>query len=191
MASLTKRLFSPEEYLEMERKADYRSQYLDGEIFAMAGASEPHNLITVSVAAVLHSQMKGRSCKVYASDMRVDVRLNGLYTYPDVVAICGEIKLSDEHKDMLLNPTVIIEVLSESTEAFDRGEKFERYRRIESLVEYLLVAQDRPHIEHYVRQASGRWLLSEANGLDNSLHLNSIGCDLSLADVYEKLDLAR
>lgn len=182
--------YSPEEYLELERKAEYKSEYFNGEIFAMSGASEEHNLIAGNVFAALHSQFRGRPCKVYASDMRVKVSQTGLYTYPDVVAVCEEAQLEDDQLDTLLNPTVLIEVLSKSTEAYDRGDKAEYYRKLSSLAEYLLVSQDKHHIEHYVRQSDHTWLLSEASELQDVITLPSIDCTLSLADVYDKVGLS-
>jgi Uma2 family endonuclease len=179
--------YSPQEYLELERKAEYKSEYFNGEIFAMSGASEEHNLIVGNVFAALHNQFRGRPCKVYASDMRVKVGPTGLYTYPDVIAVCEEAQLEDAHLDTLLNPTVLIEVLSRSTEAYDRGEKAEHYRRLPSLAEYLLISQDKPHLEHYLRQSDNRWLLSEASELHTVITLPAIDCTLSLAAIYDRV----
>ena len=179
--------YSPQEYLKLERQAEYKSEYVNGEIFAMSGASEEHNLIVMNVAAALHAQFRGRPCKVYANDMRVKVSPTGLYTYPDVVAVCGEAQLEDAHLDTLLNPTLLVEVLSSSTEAYDRGEKAEHYRRLPSLAEYLLISQDKPHLEHYRRQADGRWLLSEASQLHALISLPAIDCTLRLAAVYDRV----
>lgn len=183
----TRRLFTPEEYLTIERNARQRSEYFAGEIFAMGGASERHNLIVTNIVGELRQQLKGRPCKVYANDMRVKVSRTGLYTYPDVVVACDGARFDDEHKDTLLNPTLIIEVLSQSTEAYDRGEKAGHYRKLESLAEYLLVAQDKQHIERYVRQDHEQWLLTEASGLQGSVRLSSIECELALAEVYDKV----
>jgi Uma2 family endonuclease len=151
------------------------------------GASEPHNLVVTNIVAELRTQLKDRDCRVYSSDMRVDLREQKLFAYPDVVVVCGEPKLSDEHHDNLRNPVVIIEVLSQSTESYDRGIKFIKYRRIESLREYLLVAQDVALIEHYVRQENDDWLMSEASGRGASVRLGSIECDLRLSEVYDKV----
>jgi Uma2 family endonuclease len=182
------RRYTPEEYLTLERKAEYKSEYVNGEIFAMSGASERHNVIVLNIGASLHAQFRHRPCRVYASDMRVKVSQTGLYTYPDIVALCGEPQFDDAQKDTLLNPAVIIEVLSPSTEAYDRGGKFEHYRKLASLAEYLLVSQEKPHLEQYVRQPDNLWLLSEASSLQNTVHLPSIDCSLSVADVYEKVE---
>ncbi len=157
---------SPEEYLAFERSHPERHAYLAGEMFAMGGASERHNLIVINVGRELSLQLKGRPCRTYANDMRVKVAPTGLYTYPDIVVVCGEARFDDEQRDTLLNPTVLIEVLSTSTEAYDRGEKFAHYRKLDSLAEYLLIAQDTVHIEHYVRQPDHQWLLSETDRLD-------------------------
>ena len=169
MASKPTQHFTAEQYLAAERQSAYKSEYIDGEIVEMVGASEPHNLIVTNVVAELGVQFRGRQCRVYAGDMRVDVRESGLYAYPDVVALCGEPILADDEQDNLRNPTVIIEVLSKSTEAYDRGKKFMKYRRIESLMEYVLIAQDRCHVEHYVRQQHGGWLLSESTALSDEM----------------------
>lgn len=180
--------YTPEAYLALERKAEYKSEFLAGEIFAMSGASERHNLITLNVAAALHTQFRGRPGRAYTSDMRVKVSPTGLYTYPDVVALCDEPQFDDEQKDTLLNPTVIIEVPSSSTEAYDRGGKFGHYRKLTSLVEYVLISQEEPHVEHYVRQSDNQWLLSETNSLQDAVQLPSINCTLVLAEVYEKVE---
>ncbi|MFZ1640136.1 MAG: Uma2 family endonuclease [Candidatus Contendobacter sp.] len=181
---------TPEDYLAIERSAEYKSEYFDGEIFAMTGASEPHNTIVVNTTIHLGSQLKKRPCKLYVNDMRVKVSPTGLYTYPDLVVICGKGQFDDAHLDTLLNPTLIIEVLSDSTEAYDRGRKFEHYRHLDSLVEYVLIAQYRPHVESYRRQPDHQWLLTECNGLDGTLRLQSIDCDLALAEVYDKVEVS-
>ena len=189
MPSPPKPRYTPEEYLALEREAEYRSEYFAGEVFAMSGASERHNLIVSNIVAALHTQFRKRPCKVYASDMRVKVSATGLYTYPDVVALCEEAQFDDDQKDTLLNPTVIIEVLSPSTEAYDRGEKFAHYRKLTSLAEYVLISQDKPHVEHYVRQPDNQWLLSEASRLQDTVRLPSISSTLVLAEIYEKVEV--
>jgi Uma2 family endonuclease len=184
-----KTFLTPEQYLEIERAAEYKSEYYEGEMFAMAGAGEAHNVLVGNLIAGLHQQLRSRPCRVYSNDMRVRVRATGLYTYPDVVVVCGERRFLDERRDTLLNPSLLIEVLSPSTEAYDRGRKFESYRSIESLSEYLLVASDRVHVDLYTRQPDGRWLLTSADRLEDSLDLQSAGFRLSLAELYEKVDL--
>jgi len=191
MSSLPKLRFTPEQYLALERRAEYRSEYFNGEIFAMAGASREHNVIAGNVFASLHSQLKGRPCETYQNDMRVRVSETGLYTYPDVVVACGEPVFEDAEVDTLLNPTLIIEVLSTTSEAYDRGDKFEQYRTLASLQEYVLIAQDRYRVERFVRQADGQWLFSAANRLDQVVSLASIDCRLPLAEVYDRLELPK
>lgn len=180
---------SSADYLAIERSAEFKSEYFNGEIFAMSGASEPHNVIVLNTGAEIRQHLKKRPCKVYANDMRVKVSPTGLYTYPDVVVVCGQAQFDDAHLDTLLNPTILIEVLSDSTEAYDRGRKFEHYRSLESLAEYVLIAQNRPQVEAYRRQPSQQWLLTESRGLEGVLRLHSIECDLALAEIYDKVEL--
>ncbi|EDN67283.1 protein of unknown function DUF820 [Beggiatoa sp. PS] len=179
---------TPENYLAKERQAKYKSEYFDGEIFAMSGASEAHNLISGNIFAELHAVFKKRPCKVYNNDMRVKVSPTSLYTYPDIIALCDKPRFDDEQKDTLLNPTVIIEVLSDSTANYDRGTKFKHYRTLDSLKEYLLMAQDKCHIEHYVRQINNQWVLSETNNLQETIDLPSIDSRLALTEVYDKVE---
>jgi Uma2 family endonuclease len=188
MSLQPKAYLSPEDYLALERSAEFKSEYFAGEIFAMAGASESHNLIVINAIRELSIQLKKRPCKVYANDMRVRVSPTGLFTYPDVVVVCGQTQFDDSHLDTLLNPTLIVEVLSDSTEAYDRGRKFEHYRKLESLAEYVLIAQHRPHVESYRRQPDRRWLLTESDGLDGGLRLDAIDCELALAEIYDKVE---
>ena len=189
MVSQAEQRFSPEEYLALERRAEYKHELIDGQIVAMTGASESHNLMVMNVGASLHSQLRSTPCKVFPSDMRVQVDQARFYTYPDLVVVCDEAKYGDGELDTLLNPTLIIEILSPSTEAYDRGEKFRRYRSVGSLQEYVLITQDRPHVERYVRQSKGDWLLSEFEGLGAEVELRSIGCRLRLNEVYERVKL--
>ncbi len=189
MSSQVKTFLTPEEYLALERAADYKSEYFNGEIFAMTGASRKHNLIAVNVVAALHPQLRKRPCEIYTSDMRVKVNATGLYTYPDVTVVCETPLLEDHWKDTLLNPTLLVEILSKSTAGYDRGEKFEHYRKLPSLAEYLLIAQDKHHVEHYARQPDNQWLLSETNDSQATIDLPSIVCRLMLADVYDKVEI--
>jgi Uma2 family endonuclease len=189
MSSQAQKHYTPEEYLALERQAQCKSEYYAGEIFAMAGASRWHNLIVTNVLRELSLQLKGRPCTTYPSDMRVKVSPTGLYTYPNVTVVCGEAQFEDNQQDTLLNPTLIVEVLSESTEAYDRGGKFAHFRKLTSLMEYVLITQTKPHIEHYVRQPDNRWLLSEVDSLPDAIHLPSIDCHLALAEVYDKVDI--
>jgi Uma2 family endonuclease len=152
MSSLPEPWLSPEEYLAIEREAETKSEYFDGHMYAMSGASEPHNVITVNLSGELRQQLRGRLCRAYSNDMRVKVSETGLYIYPDVVVVCGERRFDDAHRDTLLNPALLIEVLSPSTELYDRVKKFAQYRQLESLTDYLLVAQDRCAVDHYSKQ---------------------------------------
>jgi Uma2 family endonuclease len=185
-----KKRYTPQEYLDRERRSEFKHEYHAGEVFAMAGATEPHVLITTNVVFHLSAQLRQRPCRVYSGDMRVKVSATGLYTYPDAAVVCGEPRFEDERRDTLLNPEVVVEVLSESTEAYDRGKKFEHYRSVPSFREYVLIAQDRHRVERYTRQPDGRWLLSdEADGLDAVVELSSIGCELRLSEVYHLVNL--
>jgi Uma2 family endonuclease len=153
----------------------------------MSGASRQHNLISLNIGAELRAQLRDRPCEVYTSDMRVKVSLSGLYTYPDVVVVCEEPAFEDTVGDTLLNPTLLVEVLSKSTADYDRGSKFEQYRTQASLQEYLLVAQEKSHVVHYVRQSDLTWLLEETHDSATTIRLPSIGCDLALSEVYAKV----
>lgn len=187
MTSHPKNLLTPDEYLAIERKAELKSEYYAGEVFAMAGASRQHNLIVSSIIRVLGNQLLERDCNVYPSDMRVKIEKTGKYTYPDVAVVCGAEQFEDTHRDTLLNPAVIVEVLSETTEAYDRGKKFENYQYIETLREYILVSQEPYRIERYVRQNDKNWTYSEYHEAEEIVELSTIGCELSLKDVYAKV----
>ncbi len=180
---------SPEEYLAIERQAEIRSEYLDGEMFAMAGGSYFHNVIVGNLVGEIRQQLKGKQCTVCPNDQRVHIPETGLYTYPDVVVICGEPRFEDEHLDVLLNPILIVEVLSTTTEAYDRGKKFQNYQKIDSLAEYVLVAQDQHRVERFFRQDGNEWLLTTTAGLESAVFLASIQCVLALAEVYDKVAL--
>lgn len=187
MSGQVKPYVSQEEYLALERKADYKSEYVNGEVFAMTGASRKHNLIAGNVFGELRQQLKGKPCEVYPGEMRVKAPASRSYVYPDVVVVCGEPQLEDEFLDTLLNPTLVVEVLSKSTESYNRLAKAGYYRTIESLAEYMLVAQDEYRIEQYVKQADARWLLTDIRGLESAVELQSIGCSLALRDVYDRV----
>ena len=186
----TQTLFTPEEYLAKERKALTKSEYRNGRIYAMPGASREHNLIAVNVTGEFYIQLRTRSCEIYPSDMRVKVSTAGLYTYPDVIVVCDEPRFDDTHFDTLLNPTVLIEVLSPSTAAYDRGEKFAAYQKLDSLCEYVLISQNNVCVEHYLRQEQD-WDLTEFRSLDDVFSLVSIGCDLSLQAIYAKVQFSQ
>jgi len=187
MSSMSVPRYTPEQYLDMERRAETKSEYYHGEIFAMAGASWNHNVLVSNINSICNQQMQGRPCQAVTSDLRVQT--GAVYYYPDIVALCGDPDFADIHADSLLNPMVIVEVLSPSTEAYDRGLKFVEYRRIESLQHYVLVSQDTMRVEVYDRQNDIHWLLHELNQPSDILHLESIGCVISLADIYRNVRL--
>jgi len=188
MASDRKTLLTEEQYLEIERKAERKSEFHDGEMFAMAGASWVHNQLVWNVIAHLGRQLGSGPCRGCPSDMRVRVSATGLYTYPDIVVVCGEPKFLDGHTDTLLNPTLIVEVLSASTEAYDRGRKFEHYRSLASLRQYLLVASERIETELRTRQADGQWLLSFASKVEDVIDLESVGARLLVPEIYSGVE---
>jgi len=175
------------EYLRLERAAEFRSEFFDGEMFAMAGGTRAHSLISINIGGELRTKLAGKPCVVYNADLRVKSEATGLYTYPDVSVVCGEQRFLDEEEDTLLNPTLVVEVLSESTEAYDRGKKFEHYRQIPSLREYLLVSQHEARIEKFTRQKDGTWTLKEAVGMDAVIQLASIGETMALSEVFAKV----
>ena len=180
---------TPEEYLAFERKATTKHEYLNGQIVAMSGASFAHNFITVNIATSLNVQLMEGECRVATSDMRVKVTQIDSYFYPDVVVVCGAPRAEDDTFDTLLNPTLIVEVLSPSTEGYDRGEKFEHYQQIASLKDYILISQDEVHVEYYYRQEN-EWLQTEFVELEDVLSLQSIGCELRLSDIYRRVEVA-
>jgi Uma2 family endonuclease len=178
---------SEADYLRLERQAEHKSEYLDGEIFAMAGGTRAHSLIAGNVIAELRNLLKATDCVAYNADLRVKVEATGLLTYPDVSVVCGEQRFLDEQEDTLLNPGVIIEVLSDSTEAYDRGKKFENYRQIPTCREYLLVGQKEPRVDQFIRQSNGEWTLKEAAGLSGEISVPALGVVLRLAEVFAKV----
>lgn len=184
MLTKEKKYISPEEYLKSEREADTKNEYYDGEVFAMSGASLKHNIIAGNIFANLHSKLKNTSCRPFGSDMRINVSENGLFTYPDISIVWGEIEFYDSETETILNPVVIFEVLSKSSHNYDRGGKFKLYRDIKSMKEYILVAQDSVNIEHYQKQPDGKWLLDEIRILDSELILDSIECKININDIY-------
>ena len=181
--------FTPAEYLVWERKAAVKSEYLRGEILAMSGASLAHTLITLDIATELNIQLRGSECEVVTNDMRVKTSPQVAYFYPDVLVFCGEPQFEDNTFDTLLNPVTIIEVLSPSTETYDRTEKFEYYQQVVSLKEYVLVSQDKVHVEHYCRQGT-EWVLKEFRRLQDALTFSTIGCELALLDIYRRTSFA-
>ena len=185
MTALAKRYFTPAEYLELEVKADYKSQYVAGEIYAMSGSQAPHVLIESNLIGELRNRLRGKSCEVFTSNMRVRVKRGDLYTYPDVSVVCDRPEFDFASKpESLLNPQVVFEVLSPSTESFDRGDKFARYRKLDSLTDYVLVSSELMRVEHYIRQEGGAWILMEYDRPDEGVPLRSIDCELPLAEIY-------
>ena len=178
---------SEADYLRLERQAEIRSEYFDGEMSAMAGGTRAHSLIGMNIGAELRTQLKGTDCVVYNTDLRVKVEATGLFTYPDVSIVCDEQRFLDDQQDTLLNPVVMVEVLSDSTEAYDRGKKFGHYRQIPTCREYLLVSQKERRIEQFIRQVNGEWILKEAVGLEAEMKLVSLGIVLRLAEVFAKV----
>ncbi len=186
MSSLPSYYLSPEEYLSIERQAEYKSEYIDGVLYAMAGGSERHNLIAGNLITELNIRLREAPCRVYPSDLKVRVPNPKRFFYPDVSVVCGDTQFADDEKDVILNPVLLVEVLSESTAAFDRGKKFQSYQQIESLQEYLLVSQDEPLVEHFLRQEDGHWLYTKVSGLDEAIILPGLQCQLALSDIYNK-----
>jgi Uma2 family endonuclease len=183
-------LLTPAEYLRIERDAPHRSEYFAGVMFAMAGGSPRHILIKTNLVGELRSRLKGRPCTAYDSDLRFRVSASGLYTYADASVICGELEGDDADPNTVLSPTLIGEVLSDTTEAYDRGKKFDHYRNLASLKEYLLVWQDAPTVERFSRNPDDTWTLTVVTGLDGVVELPAIGVALSLAEVFDKVEFA-
>src|SRR5262245_49807792 len=190
--------YTEEQYLSIEREADERHEYLDGQIYAMAGESPEHGAICTNLTAEIALQLRGTPCQAFAKDMRVrsgplprrSYSQKGLYSYPDLMVVCGEMQFLDENRDVIINPKVIIEVASPSTEAFDYSEKFQRYRiHNPSLTDYLIVAQNRPSVEHFARQENGQWVIAaSAVESSESVHIASINCTLQRAEIYDRLE---
>jgi len=180
-------LIGPDEYLAIERESDTKSEYLDGFVVSMTGASINHIRIVTNITIELGNQLRGRGCDILTNEMKVRLRDSRKFFYPDVTVLCGEPQFHDERKDIIVNPLLIIEVLSPSTESFDRGAKFQAYQQLDSLREYLLVTQDKTVIEQFVRETGERWTYQATIGADSSLALPSIECSLDLSAVYDKV----
>lgn len=187
MSAVSKLRVTPQEYLALERKAEYKSEFYQGEIFAMAGASSAHNIISSNLNRILGTQLLHRDCIVYGGDMRVKVSPLGKYTYPDIMVACGNKIFDDAEEDTLVNPVLIIEILSHSTERYDRGAKFDHYQFIKTLAEYVLVSQDNRRVERYVRQANGDWAYRAFKENEDVIKLESLGCELVLHEIYLKV----
>jgi Uma2 family endonuclease len=178
---------TPDEYLEADRKARFRSEYYQGRMYAMSGGTYPHATVILNLAAELRQALRQTPCTVTASEARLRISVDGLYTYPDIMVVCGEARFADDQKDTVLNPAVIIEVLSKSTEAYDRGLKFAEYRKLDSLCEYVLVSVSEPRVERFCRQSDGRWLLSDCAGPGAACRLETLDCQVLLSDIYHKV----
>jgi Uma2 family endonuclease len=183
-ASQLSTILSDEEYLAFERSSEIKHEFLSGHVYAMAGATREHNLITGNIAGELRLQLRGKPCETYSNDMRVRISRTALYTYPDVVVVCGTPLFLDDHRDTLINPLLIIEVLSPSTEGYDRGEKFKYYRSIESFSEYMLIAQDKIAADHFVKQ-DNIWTIRE---VEQEIRLITIPCLLNFSDIYDRVE---
>jgi Uma2 family endonuclease len=175
---------TPQEYLIRERQASTKSEFYQGEVFAMGGGSANHSLIAANFVGEVRNALKDKPCAVFNSDLRVQVQSTGLYTYPDATIVCGDLEFDDDHRDTLLNPTVIVEVLSDSTEKYDRGKKSNHYRQITSLKELILIAQDRPHVERFTRQPNGDWLFHEQKDPEADFELKSLGISVAISELY-------
>ena len=197
----TERLYTVDEYLELVRTSEERWQYLDGEVWMMAGESDAHGDISVNLTAELHFQLKGKGCRVRGKDAKIKSggfaqkagqSTKGMFSYPDLVVICGEPKYHDKKKDIILNPQVILEVLSDSTADFDRGDKFTRYRMFNStLTDYVLASQDKPQVEHFIRQDDNSWKVFTYIGLDKTFKIESIECELKLSEIYDRVKFSK
>lgn len=185
--AVAEKLYTPEEYLEFEREAEFKHEFIDGEIIAMAGASREHNLIGVNVSGELRSRLKGKNCEIYANDMRVRMRKNR-YGYPDVVVVCDEPQFADDEFDVLLNPLIVVEILSKSTRFRDKTEKLITYQKMETLRECLLIEQDERRIEHYIKKTPNQWLLYIYESLDEIINLKSVNCKLPVAEIYAQIE---
>ncbi len=184
-------LYSPEEYLELERRAQTRHEFVDGIIYAMAGESLSHSQICINLAGEVRTALKGKSCQALSPNMKVRAESKGMYAYPDLTIVCGEPIFHDKQRDVLLNPQVIIEVLSPSTQRYDQTKKFFRYRKeLPSLTDYVLIYQDAPFVEHHEKQPDERWTHNAADGIDDVLRIVSIEIELSLREIYDRVEFA-
>lgn len=188
MSALPKPSLTAAGYLAIERAAETKSEFFDGEMFAMAGTTKNHARIVMNLSGELRARLKGRSCEPFATDLRVKVEANGLYTYPDLVVVCGEQRFEDDRLDTLLNPTLVVEVLSETTERYDRVKKFDLYRALPSLQEYVLVSQSEPRVEQFLRQPDGEWNLRITTDPTAFVNLTSLECEIPFAEIYERVE---
>ncbi len=186
MALPAEKYITPEEYLAIERLADYKSEYYDGELFAMAGGSKRHNAIAANVTGELRQKLKKKPCLVFNSDQKIYIEDYELYTYPDVSLVCGKLDYDGPEPDVITNPILIVEVLSESTAGYDRGKKFEFYRSLSSFRHYILIDQERVFVEHFYKD-QGKWIMTVFKSMEDALHLDDLECDLAVAEIYDKI----
>jgi len=191
MSAVPEQYLTIDDYIALEESSGVKHEFLDGAAFAMTGASPAHNLMTFNVASILRPQLRGKSCRIYSSDLRLKVEATGLYTYPDASVVCGPAQFADTPKNTITNPAVLIEILSPSTESYDRGKKSQHYRKIESLRAYLLIAQDSRHVELYVKEEQNRWVLAEFSQEDAVVPLDTIGCAMTVKDIYEDVEFEK
>ncbi len=187
MSAFPEPYYSLEDYFALEERGEGKHEYFRGEIFAMTGGTERHNLITGNVIGELRNQLRGKGCKVYPSDLRVKIEATGLYTYPDTLVICGPVQFEGTRRDSVTNPVLIAEVLSPSTEGYDRGRKFQQYREIPSLRAYLLIAQDAMRVEYYARQNGQEWRFTDYITPEARIHLEAVDATVTLADIYDQV----
>ena len=187
MSSLPKHRYSVEEYLAIDREADYKSEFVAGDIFAMGGASPKHVLIAGNIAGELRNRLRDTNCQVYSADLRIQAETDNVYYYPDVVVVCGRPEYRDSRRDTVTNPLVIVEVLSPATRNYDRGDKFAHYRRLDSLRVYILIDQEACHVEHFVRK-EGIWEFSEIDDCEGSLVIPTLDITIELTEIYAKLE---
>jgi len=186
----TQTIFTPEDYLIFERTSDSRHEFLDGEVYQMAGESLPHSRICVNLSGEVRNQLKGKNCEALSPNMKVRTSTASLFSYPDLTIVCGEPQFHDRKKDVLTNPRVIFEVLSPSTAEYDRTTKFQRYRMgNETLTDYILVSQDKPFVEHFSRQSNDSWVYQSCGSMEDILKIETIECELSLREIYDRVEL--
>jgi Uma2 family endonuclease len=188
MATQLNTFVTPDDYLAVERESDTKAEYFDGTVYAMTGASINHIRVVTNLILELGSQLRDRKCDVLSNEMKVRLQDSRKFFYPDVTVLCGEPQFHDKRRDIILNPILVIEVLSPSTEAFDRGAKFQAYQTLDSLKEYVLVAHDKSVVEQFVRREDGKWTYTVVIGLESSLQLPSVECTLNLSAVYDKVE---
>lgn len=188
MSAIPRTMLTEADYLAIERKAEFKSEFYRGEMFAMAGASREHNVVKENLIGELYARLKGTPCRSFSSDQRVKVQATGLYTYPDIVIVCGNAEYDSVDRDSLINPNAVIQVLSPSTETYDRGAKFRQYQRLASVKEYILVSQEEALCERFVRQADGTWVLTVITGLGGELSLTTAPVRIPLTDIYNGVE---